>query len=221
MKYCDKCKASVVGGRKYCPLCQSALRPLDDHNEETFPFIPTIYRQHNVFIRLIILASIAAGVISVVINILIPQSGFWSVFVVLGIICMWISLAVAVRKRSNVPKSILYQVVLVCLLAVFWDFLTKWHGWSIDYVIPIVCVCAMSAMAISAKILGQRIEDYIIYLLIDVLFSIVPVIFIITGCLHVLYPSLICVAASIISFATLLLFDGEHIRQELRRRLHM
>lgn len=41
------------------------------------------------------------------------------------------------------PKSILYQVVVVCVLTTLWDYWTGWHGWSIDYVIPITCVVAM------------------------------------------------------------------------------
>ena len=48
MKYCNSCKVNVTGGQPRCPRCQADLVELDDktEEEEVFPVIPTIYRQH-------------------------------------------------------------------------------------------------------------------------------------------------------------------------------
>ena len=46
----------------------------------------------------------------------------------------WLSLALAVRKRKNIPKGMLYQVALLSIICMIWDFATGWNGWSIDYV---------------------------------------------------------------------------------------
>ena len=67
----------------------------------------------------------------------------------------------------------------------------------------------------------KNIRDYLIYFALDGLFGIVPIIFFLTGCLNVLYPSLICVAVSVISLAALAVFAGENMLAELKRRLHL
>ena len=134
---------------------------------------------------------------------------------------MWIAIAISINKRRNIPKNILYQVVFIALVAVVWDFVTDWHGWSLDYVIPIACIAAMIAMWVIAVVLNLKFEDYVIYLLVDAVFGIVPTIFLIIGNLQVLLPSLLCVSLSIISFAGMFLFEGKRMMTELRRRLHM
>ena len=78
MKYCEKCKVSVPNPKQRCPLCQGMLTGGDGTETETFPNIPTIYRQYSLYFRLMILGSVAAGVISVMINMLLPDSGWWS-----------------------------------------------------------------------------------------------------------------------------------------------
>ncbi len=143
MKYCEKCKVSVPNPKQRCPLCQGMLTGGDGTETETFPNIPTIYRQYSLYFRLMILGSVAAGVISVMINMLLPDSGWWSLFVVGGLVCMWIPLWTAVRKRSNISKNILYQVVVLSLLLCGWDGFTGWHRWSVNFAIPALCISAM------------------------------------------------------------------------------
>lgn len=222
MKYCDKCKLSVTGSTDRCPLCQGLLTPVDDsRGEDVFPFIPTLYRQYSLFFRLLIFGSIAAAVITLTINFLLPQSGIWSLFVVAGLLCLWGSLWVVFRKRRNIPKTILYQVLVLSLGAVLWDLLTHWKGWSLSYAIPALCTSAMLSMAIVAKVLRLRVEDYLIYLILDGLFALVPLIFYLCGLSGSLLATIICLAVSIISISFLLLFEGGNLLSELRRRLHL
>lgn len=212
MRLCEKCGVTVEGAMKYCPLCQAETRKLDGDTRETFPSIPTVYKKYNLFFRILIFASVVAGVVSVTVNLLIPTPVFWAFFVLVGIACMWVMLAISVRKRRNIPKSILYQVVVVSLLAVLWDAITGWHGWSLNYVLPIVCTGAMIAMSVIARVLNLHFEDFIIYILIDAVFGIVPVIFLISGHVQAPIPSFCCVAGSVISLAALFLFEGERMK---------
>lgn len=221
MKYCENCKTTVRGRRALCPLCQGPLRDAGADTGETFPSIPTVYSQFGLFFRLLILASVAASVISLAVNIMIPTKVFWAAFVVAGIGCMWLSLAFALHKWRNIPKNMIYQVVILSLLAVVWDRFTGWHGWSLDYVIPILCVTAMVSMSAIAKVMRLHFEDYLIYLLLFALFGIIPLVFFFMGLLRVAYPTLICVAMSIIALTALLVFEGRNIHLELKRRLHL
>ena len=73
--------------------------------------------------------------------------------------------AMLYRKRRNFAKSILWQVAFVSAIALLWDFFTGFHGWALDYVLPILCVSAMISIVLLANICKLHVQDYIIYLI--------------------------------------------------------
>ena len=226
MKTCEKCTVSVAGNFEKCPLCQNTLtgetKKHNEHNEyETFPFIPLAIHKHNLLFRLLILCSVALVIISFIINWMLPKSGLWSLFVVAGVICVWISLLIALRKRHNILKNLAYQVTIISILAVLWDISTGWRGWSVDYFIPIAFVSVMSATSVIARILKMPTEVYMVYSILLILYGIIPVIFVLSGLSVIVYPSLICVAGSLLSLAALIIFEGRNMIEELKRRLHL
>ncbi len=220
MQHCEHCKVDIRGERRYCPLCQNPLSGTGSREEEVFPFIPESY-QYNLVLRLMLFISISTVVVSIAMNAMFPVDINWSVFVIAGILCMWISLAIVIRKRYNIPKTITWQVALISVLAVIWDWRIGWKGWSLDYVIPIACVAAMVVMAVTAKIMRLAVRNFIIYFLLDAVFGIIPVIFVKLDLLSVKYPSVICVTVSVISIAALVLFEGENMRDELNKKMHI
>lgn len=220
MKFCKSCNVSVTGKRKICPLCQGRLTG-DKAQEEIFPKISFVYTEHSLFFKVMLLTSIIAGTVSVAVNILMPGGGAWSLFILGGLASVWASLITIINQRKNIPKNIVYQVMTISVTALIWDTLTGWRGWSINYIIPLVCVFAMISMAVISKIRKLHIEDYILYIIIDALFGIVPVIFIILGLLDVLYPSIICISTSIISLSTIIIFEDKSLKAEIKRRLHV
>lgn len=221
MQYCDKCKVSVEGLRNECPLCQGALSGEGKEEDEAFPLIPSNRRRYHLLVRTMVFASIAVVVISGAVNLLFPVGRWWWLFVAAAVGCMWISLSSAIRRRHNIPKNILWQVVILSLIAVAWDFLTHWRGWSIEYAIPAVCVFAMAAVSGCALFMKQRLEEFMIYLILDGLLGLAPLIFLLLGWLRVIYPSVICVSVSILSLAALFSFAPDELKTELKKRLHL
>ncbi len=219
MKYCGKCKVTVKSGTARCPLCQNNLE--GEAEAEAYPVLPTLYKQYALFFKLLILATVSAGVISVAINLILPQTGYWSLFAVLGIACFWITLAVVYRRKNNIPHIITNQVMVLSVFSVGWDYLTGWRGWSLDYVIPLTCVGAMVVLAVVAKVMHLPAGDYIAALFVDIAFGIVPIVFYLLGMINVAIPSILCIALSLISLVGLILFEGKSMRLELIKRLHM
>jgi len=220
VKYCNNCKVEVVGNRKNCPLCQETLKG-DKSQDEVFPQIMFVYKEHSFFFKILLLVSIIIASTTVALNILLNEWGAWSLFILGGLGSVWASLITAINKRNNIHKNIVYQVMIISVIAIVWDLLTGWRSWSISYVIPFVCFFAMLSMAVISKVLKLYIEDYIVYIIIDGLFGIIPIIFIFTGGVSVLYPSLICIVTSIISLSTILIFEDRKLLAEIKRRLHM
>lgn len=219
MRYCDKCKLKVRGSDTVCPLCQHKLS--GEAEERVYPLVPTVYRQHKIFIKSLILFTITVGVICAAVNLIFPQSGYWSAFVALGILCFWISLAYAVKKKDNIPKNITVQVFIVSVLSYGWDFLTGWRGWSLNFVIPIACSMALLSLLIVAKVMKIPPGDYIAYITIDIVFGIVPIVFYLCGLLTIVVPSIVCISLSILSLSALLVFEGRNMLQELAKRFHV
>ncbi|NLV87158.1 MAG: hypothetical protein GX025_08085 [Clostridiales bacterium] len=222
MLYCPQCGVYIRGKAERCVLCQSCLEPSDKDygDEEVFPEIPLAFEAH-LALRILVFISFTAIIASFSIRMLFPTAINWPVFVAFGLVSMWLGLIVILRKRHNIPKAIIWQVSLVALLSLFWDWQTGWHGWSLDYVIPASCVTAELLMYISAKIMKLGARDYIIYAMLGAIFGILPVAFILFNWVRVLYPAVICVTVSIVFLAGIFIFQGKDIRDEWNKRMHI
>ncbi len=226
MEKCHRCGVSVNGAWRHCPLCQTPLNAGGEPQEDLFPLLPLVSRQYSALLRGLLFLSVCLTAISVAVNFALVRAGrherWWCLFVAFGVVCTWISLGTIIRKRHNLHKTILWQVALMSLFAMGWDWLlTGWSKWSINFVLPILCTVAMAAMHVLARILRLRIEDYMVYLLLDLVFAVVPVLALALDWVDVVIPSLVCITSGIISLAWLLIFQGEALRREFNRRFHL
>ena len=74
---------------------------------------------------------------------------------------------------------------------------------------------------IAARVRHLQIEDYIAYMLIDILFGAVSLILLLTGVVGSVIPSVICIALSAVFLSALLIFHGNSLMSEISRRMHM
>lgn len=218
MLYCENCKVSITGNHKKCPLCQGDVIG-EPSKSNTFPIIREEKQLINLILKITALVTIAIGVICVLIN--IGFGGKWSIYVIAGIVTGWIVIWITVKMHGNITKNSIWLTIIISILSFVWDISTGYRGWSIDYVLPLICCFAMIEMFIVANIKKLKIEDYIVYLIIDILFGIIPLILLLLDVVNVVYPSLICVAESIISLAILILFEGKALKAEIVRRMHL
>lgn len=223
MLYCKKCKVSVIGDKHCCPLCHETVTGLADAESDVFPILKKPKYTKHFLLRLVSFIAISTIVISYALNIMIPTTDevMWSFFVAGGTVCAWISIAVVITSKRNIFKNINWQLFLITVFAVAWDYFTGWNRWSIDYVIPFSCVASIVCMYVISKVLKVDARGLGIYLIFDAVYGIIPIIFILTDSLNVLYPSMACVVCSIISASAILLFKGRYIIDELQRKFHV
>jgi hypothetical protein len=222
MKYCEHCQVNIREDREECILCGNPLQITDvtEDYDELFPDIPPFY-ERRLAIRILIFISIVTVASSFAINFIFPTEINWPLLVLFALLSVWVGLFIIVQKRYHIPKKIIWLVVTISLLALFWDWWTGWRGWSLEFVIPIIIVSAMIIMYITARIMRLSINDYITYALIDGIFGIVPLLFILFGWVDLIYPSIISIVASIIFLAAIFIFQGEAIKTEILKRLHV
>ena len=218
MKYCPKCKVSVAGRPTRCPLCQG---PLTGEGTPS-PFPPAQPQRTRQFVlRLIIFLSVAAALICVLVNMLLPRTGAWSLFVLAGIGCLWLSLAVAIRKRRSLLKNITWQCMLFNALAIMWDVFTGWHRWSVNFVVPCIFLVTMLLTPLLARLLRMPTSAFLVYFGLVFTFGLIPLAFLLTGLVTVPLPSALSVGFSGLSLVALIVFGGRTMLEELHRRFHL
>ena len=217
MRICKKCNLKIRTNLDICPLCQNKL--IGKKEENVFPFIPNIYIKYSIFFKILIFISFVISSICITIDLMIDKYHF-SIFVLLGFICLFIILKTAFNNKDNLFKSILWQLIILSILSIIWDYLTGFHCWSITYVIPILCIICSINLAILSIVLKGYLEEEIFYFICIALIGIIPLIFIIMGISNQL-PSIISILLNLICFVSLIIFRFKDVKEELKRRMHI
>lgn len=220
MKYCRHCKVYIREEHDRCVLCENILEAKKSKTEDIFPYIPPFYESH-LALKIMIFISIVALVVSFGINMIFPSNINWPMLFMFAVASIWIGLIIIIQKRYHIPKKIVWQVIIISVLSVFWDYKVGWKGWSLDYVIPIACVSAMIIMYVTAKVMKLSTRDYITYAFLAGVFGIIPILFIIFNLVNIVYPSIISIGFSIILLSAIFIFQGKDIRSEITKRMHI
>lgn len=220
MNTCKNCKVSLPGNYKRCPLCKGELTGTGSEEGNVFPVVHP-EKADPKLLCFLAFCTVAGAAVCVAVNLIFPADGWWSLFVIGGVCSFWISFLLILKKRKNIPKTLLWQVGILSLLAWVWDHFTGNRGWALNYVFPILCTGAMVAMFVVAKARRLNIQSYIMYLILDCVIGILPFILLVTGKVHVIIPSAVCFASTIIFLAELFLFEGKAFCAEIQRRFHL
>lgn len=226
MAYCPHCKIEVKGQRISCPLCQEVLedRPLsqsgEDLTQDSFPLIPLRYNQHLVFKVFMGLSAILLGIL-LAMRLAWPDIGLSWIHAALILAGFW-SLGLAlIRKRRNLAKSVLYQLAILASLALAWDYLTGWQGWSIVYAIPLFAGLAVIAILVTMLLVRYELGDYILYLLATSLIGILPLLLLAWSDLQPVWPAALSASLCGLVFALTVALKYRLIVFEIKVRFHI
>lgn len=221
MRRCEDCGVQVAGIRGRCPLCGEPLEKVPGEEREIYPKVPLLRKKYKKLLFPLFLFSIACCVAAGIVNLVFPQTGFWSLIVLCGVLYLWSCLRTAVTKRGNLPKQLFLQTLFLSALLLLLDLLTGWRGWSAGYGVPLLSTASMMALAVYYW--GFRWEDHHIvqYVALDLLYSVVSAVLFFTGCAGVLWPSLLCMCMGVGSFLAVVLFRRKVTLGQLHRGAHL
>lgn len=219
---CPNCGCAIRGNKASCPLDNEPLSlPVEScSRRDVFP-VAEQKTDHNLLIRLFAFISVAAMVISLIIDRVLNLPVNLPLMVLLGIISTWSSVGAVVTKRRQVSKIVSWQVTILALLFLAWDWLIGWQGWSLNYAVPITFMAAQATLYILARALRLKEGDYLVYLLLCAFFGLLPLLFLIFGWVTMQLPSIISVGVSILMIVGAFIFQGGAIRHELTKRFHI
>ena len=219
MKYCKKCNVKIRGTAGICPLCQAQVQGED---ERVYPVLDSDRKKRFHRLKKTVWFLLIVGcVVSVAINLMVPQSGVWAQYVILGAATGCALLFVWFRRYANIVKRLLYVMLSAAVLCLFWDIGTGWRSWSIDFALPIICASALLLMSFLRLVLRLSPPEYVDYMFSDILFGIGLFVVYLTGANRVVIPTLICFAVCMIWLTKLILFEGRSFYAELKKKSHL
>lgn len=146
----------------------------------------------------------------------------WPIFTAAGIASMWLALAIGFVKRYNLMKNAMWQLIIVSVGCILWDVFTGWHGWSVDYVLPAVCMVILLSMFIITKVQRNTAREYMIYFVMAAGYGVLlPLILLLTGVVKFQLVCSICVVACFLFLAALVIFKGKEFREEMHKKFHV
>ena len=219
MKKCYKCNVDLNIANNTCPLCHNDLGK-DKENNSVFPIIPTIYTKHNLLYKILAFLSMLAIVICVFINSVVNKDVSWSLFVIAGITCFWLTLTTAIKTRNNFMRLLFGEFNLVIISSILWDYFTGFYMWSINYVLPLTCITYIVAMFIMRIFFKFYIKDYVFYITLNSFIGLVPAILLIFDIVTVKWPSMTSVIISVFMMSLMYVFNKKSFKKELERRFH-
>lgn len=221
MRRCPDCTVAVEGDWVRCPLCGTEL--LGEPVPGPYPTVPLRFSRRRV-LRVLLLSSLAVVLLSFLAQLLFGRDSdgigvLRSVW--LGIVTTWLVVVMAISKRRNLAKFIVYLVLVAGGVCVYWDYLSGWYGWSLTYVVPIVCAASIAGLVITARVMRMEVGDYVVYSGLTVLLGLTPIVFLALGWVGTVIPSAICGGLSLLAVVLLLTIRGGAVRHELAKRLHL
>ena len=219
MLYCSKCGISIRGNKRCCPLCQGELTGTP--SEAAFPTLKRARITSLSLVKLFTFLFIALEIVWSAVGFLADFTLAWVPFAMAGTLVAWLDAVLAVYFRNNVVKNITIQVYLVMIGGFVIDRFTGFHGWSVQWLIP-CCVLGLVTTTIAlGRGLPLRLEEYILYLAVDMVLSLLQTIFLVMEMNAFVWPAVISMAALLILGVAALLFRFRDLKNASEKLFHM
>ena len=145
----------------------------------------------------------------------------WTLFMSCGIASAWAIVYVGYKKRYNVLKNAMWQLILLSVGSFLWDVFIGWRGWSVNYFIPVLCMFVLLFMFVVAIVRKDTAREYMIYLVMNCVYGmLIPLLFILCGWVQWRVLSVLCILVSFLCFVAILMFKNSEFREEMNKKFH-
>ncbi len=219
MQECKKCKITIRGNKRCCPLCQGRL--YGEPEDAAFPYIKkpkfTTEALFKIAAFLSVLAEIVLGMICFVNGGIIPGVGLAMVVIVLALG----DFGVALYYKSNLVKLITIQSYIIMIAVEVLDRRYGNLGWSLTWVIPLMFIALIITTLIIARASGLYLRDIMLYVVLDVLVSLLQIIPIMRGDNYFPWPAAISIALMLAIAAFVVIFRFSDLKSASAKYLNM
>ncbi len=209
MQYCPKCEIKIRGSKECCPLCQG---PLSGEPEGTA--FPQIAEKKYNEVSLFKISTFAL----VVVEIILMSAGVLNGFskglgmAMLIIFLVWGDLWITQYYHFNVLKMVTIEAYVLMLTCVIIDAELTDMIWSVEWVVPFVFLGLIIVTFIIAASMKLTLEEYVLYLVFDVLFALLQLIPVVTGVNRHPIPAVVTTALTLILGAAVVIFRPQAVK---------
>lgn len=206
MQYCRKCKVKIRGRKECCPLCQGQLQEMEGDENPAFPTLEKRKISNITFLKVCTFLFVALEIIFGTINIMTQGKYSFIGPVMLGILVAWIDVIATMYLRNNLIKVLTFEVLVAIVVDYYVDVKTNFHGWSIQWMIPMTLIGLAIATIVIAKVQKLRLDEYILYLVLDFVIALFQIIFIRNGMNTLPWPAVVSIMFYMILLSALVIF---------------
>lgn len=171
-------------------------------------------------IKILMMVSVAIAILLLVINKLTTGNIPWAALANAGILYSWVIVIYSIKKNTNIAGHVLLQLIALCALTIYIDYLLGGRGWSVNIAIPIMIMIANLTMLILTIVSYKKYMKYAIYQLIIVLFSMLPMILLTEHIVKDKTLSMIATGISVLNFVICLILSAKDIKETIVRKFH-
>ncbi len=216
MQSCKKCQITIRGEKERCPLCGGILS--GEPESPAFPVIPRKRVSRLSFLRVSLFLFVAFEAAMAVLMLSLERVEPWMLMAVVAGVFGILDIALAVYYRNNVLKLVVMEIYIGLGVALLVDLYTGKPYWSINMVIPMIFMGLTIVIAALGKALQMPVEEYIMYLLFDVIVSTgLQGILILCGVNTFRIPALISIAFVIVFFLGMVIFNHRVFGKESKK----
>ena len=161
------------------------------------------------------------AVSSCMLNYILNKKISYAGFITAGCFCTWLVVTVGYKKRRNLLKNSMWQLVIVSIIAILWDYWTGFRGWSVDLLIPLASMVVLCSVPVIAKIRHLEQEEYLFYFVQISVYGLIPFLLLLFEIVKLPYPSVICSGISFLSLIWIVIFRGKELIQEVHKKFRM
>lgn len=210
MQYCPKCEIHITGNKECCPLCQG---PVSGEPESSpFPVLKkprisgvSLFKVSTFF--LLVLA-ISIGGVALVTD---ELSGWMTVTMIFALLA-WADTWIVSYYRNNPLMLITTEFYVLMLLCLGIDMKYTRMTWSVPFVIPTAFLLLIVLTIVIAKAMKMSLEEYVLYLGFDVVFSVMQLIPVLLHRNRHPLPAVISMGLTLVFAAAVLIFRPKQLK---------
>lgn len=221
MQICPKCKVKIRGNKVCCPLCQGQLKVTEGNAEPSFPTLKKKPISNITFLKVCTFLFVALEIIFITINMMTKGQFSFIGPVILGLLVAWITVITTMYLRNNLIKVVTWEVMVAIVVDVYVDFKTGFHGWSLMWMVPSTLVALGIGTIIIAAVLKLRLDEYLFYIVFDLVIALLQIIFIRNGMNAFAWPAVFSIVAYLILLSAIVIFRFYDLKNAYQKMLHM
>lgn len=221
MNFCEDCHVYVDESLTHCPLCG---KKLTDHPSGNNMY-PSVSRKTQIdsrdlrmdgyfYLTFFIIA------ICAVLNVILWEGSLWFLAIAASLLYAWVLVRITIFSDWYVGAKALCQMAALFILFLALDFVTGFHGWSYEAVLPLILTGGLIYIDFYSYIHKSYWRDNLVYAILFLLLGFLPLIFYLAGLTQRVWPMVLSTLVSGLTVLGILKFTIKHLREELKKRLH-